>query len=139
MLDINLGAVLYTTKLAVHYFKRQELTPDHERCLILKSSVAGYVDLIGSPIYNATKFGVRGLMRNLRWTSGQQSIRVNVVAPWFIETPIITRQPGAMEHLVATGTEFALKEDAAAAMLRIASDSKMNGRPKFVSHLQNTG
>jgi NAD(P)-dependent dehydrogenase (short-subunit alcohol dehydrogenase family) len=133
MLDINLGGVLYTAKLAIHFFKKQNLSSSHDRCLILKSSVAGYIDLIGSPIYNATKFGVRGLMRNLRWTSSKNSFRVNVVAPWFIETPIITNQPGAMEYLVAKGTEFALEEDAAKAMLRIASDGSVNGNILFTT------
>lgn len=125
MLDINLGGLLYTTKLAVHFFRKQNLSADQDHCLILKSSLAGYLNLIGAPIYNATKFGVRGLMGNLRWTSWKDSIRVNVVAPWFIQTPIIKKED--LEYLESVGAEFALQEDAANAMLRIASDGNLNG------------
>lgn len=81
-MDINLTGVLYTTKLAMHYFRRQPIAADRDRCLILKSSLAGYVDLPSSIQYNSSKFGVRGLFRCLRRTSWTEGIRVNLVAPW---------------------------------------------------------
>jgi len=83
-MDINLTGLLYTVKLAIHYFRRQPVEPSRDRCLILKSSLAGYVDLPGSIQYNASKFGVRGVMRSLRRTSWKESIRVNLVAPWSV-------------------------------------------------------
>lgn len=82
IMDLNLTGVLYTAKLAIHYFRRQPLDAARDRCLILKSSLAGYVDLPGSIQYNASKFGVRGLMRSLRRSTWSESIRVNLVAPW---------------------------------------------------------
>lgn len=81
-IDVNLKGMLYTAKLAIHYFRRQPLDASRDRCLILKSSLAGYVDLPGSIQYNASKFGVRGIMASLRRTTWEQSIRVNLVAPW---------------------------------------------------------
>lgn len=81
---IDLIGVLYTTKLALHYFPRQTESPDRDRCLILTSSIAGYVDKPGSPQYNAAKFGVRGLMRCLRTTMPEQKMRVNLLAPWYV-------------------------------------------------------
>lgn len=64
-------------------------------------------------------------MRNLRWTSWHDSIRVNVVAPWVINTPILPE--GAAAYLESQGAEFALAEDAAKTMLKIASDREVNG------------
>lgn len=78
-----------------------------------------------SPQYNTSKFGCRGLMRSLRRTSWKESIRVNLVAPWIIATPIVP--PGIAELLAAAGTEFALEDDATKAMLRIASDQTVHG------------
>lgn len=125
LLDVNLTGVMYTAKLAMHFFRRQKLSPEYDRCLILKSSLAGYIDLPGAPIYNASKFGVRAIMRNLRWTAWQESTRVNVVAPWFVRTPLMTE--GAMQHLESKGVDFAAEEDAVKTVLRIASDKTLNG------------
>jgi NAD(P)-dependent dehydrogenase (short-subunit alcohol dehydrogenase family) len=82
ILETNLLAMIYTSKLAMHYMKRQD--PSHDRCLILKSSIMGYLDTNGSPTYGAAKHGVRGLMKVLRRRSG---LRVNVVAPWYVLFP----------------------------------------------------
>lgn len=126
IVDINLYGVLYTAKLANHYFRRQEISPSRDRCLILISSTAGYLDFPGGPLYQVSKFGVRAIMRSLRWTSWQESIRVNVVAPWLIKTPMLTER--TMVHLESKGTPFASEEDAVKAILRIASDRSMNGK-----------
>ena len=45
--DIDLLSTMYTTKLALHYFKNTPESDSHDKCLILKSSMAGYVDLPG--------------------------------------------------------------------------------------------
>jgi NAD(P)-dependent dehydrogenase (short-subunit alcohol dehydrogenase family) len=81
-MDINLTGLLYTVKLAIHYFRRQPVDAARDRCLILKSSLSGYVDLPGSVQYNASKFGVRGVMKSLRQTIWKENIRINLVAPW---------------------------------------------------------
>ncbi|KAI1615924.1 hypothetical protein EDD36DRAFT_414842 [Exophiala viscosa] len=124
-MDINLTGLLYTVKLAIHYFRRQPVEPSRDRCLILKSSLAGYVDLPGSIQYNASKFGVRGVMRSLRRTTWKESIRVNLVAPWYIRTPILS--PMAQKYLDDSGVGFALVEDCCRAMLLLATDTKING------------
>lgn len=82
IIDIDLIGVLYTSKLAMHYFRMQPEDTDRDRCLIIKGSVAGFLDQPGTPQYNVAKFGGRALMRCLRRTSWQQGIRVNYVAPW---------------------------------------------------------
>lgn len=124
-IDVNLCGVCYTTKLAFHYFRRQPLDASRDRCLILKSSLAGYVDLPGSIQYNASKFGVRGLMCSLRRTAWEQGIRVNLTAPWYVKTPIMA--PAILDYLDGVGIGFASTEDAARAMLLIATDKTING------------
>lgn len=82
ILDVNLNGVVYTTKLALHYFSRLPDERSRDRCLILQGSIAGFVDQPGSPQYNAAKYGLRGMMRSLRRVSAQNGVRVNYIAPW---------------------------------------------------------
>ena len=77
----NLIGVLYTVKLALHYFPRQPEGEDRDRCLLITSSLAGFIDHPGAPQYQAAKFAVRGLMRSIRRTGPAQGIRINIIAP----------------------------------------------------------
>ncbi|QSS59123.1 short chain dehydrogenase/reductase [Histoplasma capsulatum] len=96
--DVNLTGTIYTAKLAIHYFRRQSLEPDRDRCLILIGSIAGYLDLPGSATYSMSKFGeCLG-----RFDSSQFSF--------------------------TKGVKFASESDACNAILRIASDTTVNGR-----------
>lgn len=44
IIDINLIGVMYTFKLAVHYFRRSPLDGRRDRCFIFGGSIAGYLD-----------------------------------------------------------------------------------------------
>ncbi|KAJ5812284.1 hypothetical protein N7474_008585 [Penicillium riverlandense] len=126
VLRTNLIACIYTVKLALHYMTR---TPDHQKhdqCIILMSSIAGYCDQPGTPIYCASKHGIRGIMTSLRRTVHNQGIRVNMLAPWYVRTPAIPAENQA--RLSNKGIIWAKSADAATASLHIASDSMLNGR-----------
>ncbi|KXL44676.1 hypothetical protein M433DRAFT_252034 [Acidomyces richmondensis BFW] len=123
-LRTNLIGVAYTVKLAGHYLPRQSKKQD--RSLIMVASLAGYLDQPGEPQYCASKWGVRGLMHSLRPTSPPQGFRVNIIAPWFIATNIVSE--GMRKQLEEAGLQFAAAEDAAKATLRFASDASLNGR-----------
>jgi NAD(P)-dependent dehydrogenase (short-subunit alcohol dehydrogenase family) len=85
ILKVNGVGVLYTTKLALHYFRRQyKLDPEHskDQLLIQQGSLAGYLDLRGSIQYGFSKWGMRGIMRNLRRTEHVHCMRSNYIAPW---------------------------------------------------------
>jgi NAD(P)-dependent dehydrogenase (short-subunit alcohol dehydrogenase family) len=62
----------------MHYFSKQPISTDQDRCLIMTASLAGYLDAGKAPLYQTSKFGVRGLMCNLRRTD---RLRVNIIAP----------------------------------------------------------
>lgn len=82
VLRTNLVGCIYTAKLALHYMTRQPEHQSRDQCLILMSSIAGYCDQPGTPIYCASKHGIRGVMTSLRRTAHQQGVRVNLLAPW---------------------------------------------------------
>ncbi|EFX06215.1 short chain dehydrogenase reductase [Grosmannia clavigera kw1407] len=126
IVEINLMGTIYTTKLALHYFRRQPETAARDRCLIIKGSVAAYADQPGSPQYNISKWGARGLFRNLRRTIWKEGIRVNFVAPWYVRTPILSQK--IIAYLESKGVKFATVEDCAHAMIQIAARKEVNGR-----------
>lgn len=124
ILQVNLIGTVYTSKLALHYFKKQGAGNEHS--LILIASDKGFINTSGSPTYSASKFGVRGLMGCLRrFGCG----RVNLLAPWYVATPLMSE--AVMERLhvdmAREGTEFAKIEDVAKGALRLASDKSING------------
>ncbi|KAF9888862.1 hypothetical protein FE257_008231 [Aspergillus nanangensis] len=123
-LDVNLVGVMYTAKLAGWYFHHQE---PRDRCLILNSSIMGYIDTQGSSVYSAAKHGVRGLMTCLR---RKGVVRVNCLAPWYVATGILpdTFVHNASSHLKAKGLDWATTDDAASAVMRLITDTSINGR-----------
>ncbi|KAF5541713.1 15-hydroxyprostaglandin dehydrogenase [Fusarium mexicanum] len=134
IIDVNLKGALYTSKLAMHYFVSQngtEVNEDQEdTCLILISSGAGFLDVPRSPEYSSTKWAVRGIMHALRRTSFYYGSRVNVIAPWYIRTGILSKDQ--FDQVENSGVEFATAEDAGECALRILSDTSINGRTLFV-------
>ncbi|KIW29292.1 uncharacterized protein PV07_05117 [Cladophialophora immunda] len=127
VLAVNLVGALYTIKLALFYFRKQGLNGQgQDQNLILQGSVAGYIDFPGAPQYTASKYGLRGIMKSLRWSEVQFGTRTNYIAPWFVKTSILS--PTAKKWLESSGTEFADVEDAARCVMRILSDQSINGR-----------
>ena len=85
-MDINVTGSLYTTKLATHYFVKQngqtQSTAQEDTCLILIGSGAAFLDCLRIPQYSASKWAMRGIMHALRRTTYHYGSRVNVISPW---------------------------------------------------------
>lgn len=70
--------------------------------IVVISSIAGKVALPGAAAYTATKFGVEGLVRVLAAEWGRRNVRVNSVAPGFIERDVEPlKGDAAAEELIA--------------------------------------
>lgn len=86
IIDVNIYGVLYTVKLSLHYFVKQNGTvpsPDQEdTCLVLIGSGAAFLDCPRGPQYSSTKWAQRGIMHSLRRTCFYYGSRVNVISPW---------------------------------------------------------
>lgn len=133
-IEVNLKGTMYTTKLALHHFVKQNgvIPSPHQEdtALILIGSGASYLDGPRSPQYAATKWAMRGIMHSLRQTSHFHRTRVNMISPWYIKTSILTQEQ--FEHVTSAGVQFAELEDAQAALLRLLSDTSINGKSLFV-------
>ncbi|KAM3307091.1 hypothetical protein P3S67_008834 [Capsicum chacoense] len=57
--------------------------------IVFTASAAGIVHVSGTSIYGATKAGMIQLTRNLACEWGKDGIRVNAVAPSYINTPLV--------------------------------------------------
>jgi NAD(P)-dependent dehydrogenase (short-subunit alcohol dehydrogenase family) len=139
ILDVNLTGVVYTTHLAYWWLPRNpgsepcsvESKPGErvrDRHLLLLGSVASIAPLAIQPQYCAAKHAVLGLFRSLRATSHPQGIRINMLCPYFIDTPIVST-PG---RLVLAGGAMGKVEDVVDAATRFVADSRILGRALVV-------
>ena len=56
--------------------------------LIFTASVCGLVGSMFSPVYSSQKFGIVGLTKSLAQTFAPDNVRVNVLCPGLVETPM---------------------------------------------------
>ncbi len=135
VLDVNLTGVVYTTHLALFYLPRNpgsapaNLTCDprqtyRDRHLLLISSVAGFLPIPGQALYAASKHAVVGLYRNLRSSSFVHGVRVSLICPYFIDTPLLS---GVARAVLAGGT-MGKAEDVVEAATRFTADPRVVGR-----------
>jgi 5'-hydroxyaverantin dehydrogenase len=110
-LDVNSTGLLYPTYFAFAYFRLKPQDQAHvsgstesspSKPLIFVSSLAGYINYPGHSLYNAGKFGVRGLFRSVRSKAEETGVRCNLLAPRYIKTPITA---AIREMLEAQGIE----------------------------------
>ncbi|KAK4498657.1 hypothetical protein PRZ48_009167 [Zasmidium cellare] len=123
---VNLHGTLYTARLALHYFRRFQANVPSDRSLILISSMAAYLDYTKSLQYPVSKAGVRNIMKCLRRSTWKQAVRVNAVAPSFLDTGMVA--PDVKAKLQSFGVEFAALDDAVKAVMKISTDVSVNGR-----------
>ena len=135
VLDVNLTGVVYTTHLALFYLPRNPgSTPADPNCdpsrtnrdrhIILISSIAGLLPVPGQALYAASKHAVVGLYRTLRSSSFVHGVRVSLICPYFIDTPLLK---GMARALLAGGT-MGKAEDVVEAATRFAADPRVVGR-----------
>jgi NAD(P)-dependent dehydrogenase (short-subunit alcohol dehydrogenase family) len=63
--------------------------------IVATASLAGLVSAPGDPIYTLTKHAVIGFVRSVAPQLGARGIRINAVAPGYVETPMVDAQPFA--------------------------------------------
>lgn len=86
VIDVNLtGTFLTCREFAVRVARLGDSAP---RAIVNIASVAGLVGIKNRPAYSASKHGVIGLSKNLSTDLARYGIRVNVVAPGTIRTPM---------------------------------------------------
>lgn len=92
-LDLNLQSVIFSNRAAVRQFLRQ----GGGGCILNMGSVLGWSpspEHFASHAYAAAKAGLIGFSRSVASHYAPQNIRVNVIAPALVETPMSHRAVG---------------------------------------------
>ena len=88
VIDVNLRGVFHASQAVVDTMVEQG-----SGVILNASSVVGIYGNFGQTNYAATKFGVIGFTKTWSRELGPKGIRVNAVAPGFVETPILATIP----------------------------------------------
>jgi (+)-trans-carveol dehydrogenase len=89
MIDVNLTGVFYTCKVAIPHV----LAGRRGGSIVFTSSIGGLKGAAHIGHYISAKHGIIGLMRTLALELGSKSIRVNVVCPGNVGTPMFLNEP----------------------------------------------
>jgi NAD(P)-dependent dehydrogenase (short-subunit alcohol dehydrogenase family) len=85
-LDVNLTAPLLLTRA---FFPLLQASKGR---VITIASLGGILPLAESPVYNASKFGLRGLMMALALRSPITGVKISIVNPASVDTPMLRHE-----------------------------------------------
>jgi len=98
MLDVNLKSAFYLASAAARPMMKQR-----SGSIVLLSSIVGLAGNAGQAAYAASKAGLLGLAKSVAKELGSRNVRVNAVAPGYIETAMTQSMPEqARAHYLTT-------------------------------------
>ena len=125
LVDLNLKAAFNVAQIVT---KKMLKNKKRGGSIINMSSQLGHVGMSGRNVYNMTKFGIEGLTKGMGVELASKNIRVNTVAPTFVETPMVKKffknkkfKKLALENIPIG--KVAKESDVATAVCFLASDA----------------
>ncbi|KAE8164808.1 hypothetical protein BDV40DRAFT_286688 [Aspergillus tamarii] len=122
VLNVNMNGAIYTTRLAVHYFKK--CAGRHNRVAtgsIVFTASASSFQTFGAPDYATAKHAVLGLMRSLV-AQLPGNVRVNAIAPSWTSSGLVSP-----EFLASLGVITQDPDVVARSVALLFADSERNG------------
>lgn len=119
MISVNLDGAFYCCREAVRWMK-----PHKTGRIILFSSVASLTPTPGAAHYSAAKGGVNMLGKSLAKEVAKYNIRVNIIAPGYVSTPMLNDLPEGFSETILKRTplkRFGEVEEIAALVSFLAS------------------
>jgi NAD(P)-dependent dehydrogenase (short-subunit alcohol dehydrogenase family) len=122
LLDVNLRGVVHVLRAAIPHVRERG-------SVILTSSTSGLMSHPGGAVYSATKIAMIGLGRCLGLELAPRRIRVNMVCPGGVDTPLTrAAYPDNADEIIAEATglnplgQFGAPDDIAEAFWFLASE-----------------
>lgn len=115
--NVDLDGVFLVARDAI-----REMLKSGGGTIVNTASMYGWVGSPGSAAYNAAKGGVINLTRSLALEYATKNIRVNALAPGFIDTPIIPEESKEVLRTMTPMQRLGQSEEMAKAVLFLASD-----------------
>ncbi|KAG8534277.1 uncharacterized protein KY384_001121 [Bacidia gigantensis] len=139
VLDVNLKGAMYTTHLALFWLPRNPssiaasptsdpVNTKRDRHLLFISSLAGIGPIPGQTEYTASKHALVGLYRSLRATTFRHGVRINMLCPSHIATPLQT----APLRMLLAGGSMGECDDVVEAATRFVASPQIVGRALLV-------
>ena len=118
VIEVNLTGTFLCTRAAAKHLTRSN------GCIINVSSVVGIAGNIGQANYSASKAGIIGLTRTCARELGSRGVRVNAVAPGFIDSQMTQALPEKVRERVLSQIplgRMGVGEEVAAVVVFLAS------------------
>jgi NADP-dependent 3-hydroxy acid dehydrogenase YdfG len=107
MVSLNVDGLLYIAHAALpHLLRAAEGDPRRVADLVNISSVAGRRAMVGSGVYNATKFAVNAFTESLRQEVTQRHVRVSVIEPGAVTTELSSHLRDGVREQVQSSFDF---------------------------------
>ncbi len=107
MVALNVNGVLYVAHAALpHLLRAAEDGPRRVADLVNVSSLAGRRAMLGSGVYNATKFAVNAFTESLRQEVTGRFVRVSVIEPGAVATELSSHLRDGVREQVQSSFDF---------------------------------
>jgi 3-oxoacyl-[acyl-carrier protein] reductase len=121
VLDVNLKGAFLVTKAVARFMMKQRTGS-----IVNIASVVGVMGNAGQVNYSASKGGLLAMTRTLAKELGSRNVRVNAVAPGYINTAMTKQLPEAVKEVMLRNVPLGRPgepEDVAKAVAFLASDN----------------